>query len=197
MKILIFGMGNIGKSTVGELLAQKIGYDFIDMDTKIKEKYGTMLGFQDEYNDQYERDELRAEMISSWIQENENVVIALSPIAYLDAYEDFFEDTDIICFDLTDRTENIFKRLVFTDDNDNLLHIPQSYLNKHKAYYMQTNRWQPPYIPLLLSKPVPPDTFSGKHHSCFLPPHEDCGHGNNIPTPANTSSPRPPPHPPM
>ena len=125
MKILIFGMGNIGKSTVGELLAQKIGYDFIDMDTKIKEKYGTMLGFQDEYNDQYERDELRAEMISSWIQEKEN------------AYEDFFEDTDIICFDLTDRTENIFKRLVFTDDNDNLLHIPQSYLNKHKAYYMR------------------------------------------------------------
>ena len=108
MKILIFGMGNIGKSTVGELLARKIGYDFIDMDTKIKEKYGTMLGFQDEYNDQYERDELRAEMISSWIKENENVVIALSPIAYLDAYEDFFEDSDIICFDLKDRAENIF-----------------------------------------------------------------------------------------
>lgn len=94
MKILIFGMGNIGKSTVGEFLARKIGYDFIDMDAKIKEKYGTMLGFQDEYNDQYERDELRAEMISAWIQENENVVIALSPIAYLDAYEDFFEDSD-------------------------------------------------------------------------------------------------------
>lgn len=123
MKILIFGMCNIGKSTVGEFLARKIGYDFIDMDAKIKEKYGTMLGFQDEYNDQYERDELRAEMISSWIKENENVVIALSPIAYLDAYEDFFEDSDIICFDLTDRTENVFKRLEFTDDNDNLLHI--------------------------------------------------------------------------
>ena len=41
-----------------------------------------MLGFQDEYNDQYKRDELRAEMISSWIKEKENVVIALSPIAY-------------------------------------------------------------------------------------------------------------------
>lgn len=91
MKILIFGMCNIGKSTVGEFLARKIGYDFIDMDAKIKE--------------------------------NENVVIALSPIAYLDAYEDFFEDSDIICFDLTNRTENVFKRLEFTDDNDNLLHI--------------------------------------------------------------------------
>lgn len=101
-----------------------------------------MPGFQDEYNDQYECDELRAEMISFWIKEiwikeKENVVIALSPIAYLDAYEDFFEDSDIICFDLTDQAENIFKHLKFTDDNDNLLHIPQSYLNKHKAYYMQ------------------------------------------------------------
>ena len=91
-----------------------------------------MLGFQDEYNDQYKRDELCAEMISSWIQENENVVIALSPIAYLDAFDEFFEDADIICFDLTNRAENIIKRLEF----DNLLHIPQSYLNKHKAYYM-------------------------------------------------------------
>ena len=81
MKILIFGMCNIGKSTVGEFLVRKIGYNFIDMDAKIKEKYGTMLVFQDEYSDQYERDELRAAMISSWIKENENVVIALSPIA--------------------------------------------------------------------------------------------------------------------
>ena len=76
-------------------------------------------------------------MISSWIQEKENVVIALSPIAYLDAYEDLFEDSDIICFDLTYRAENVFKPLEFTDDNDNLLHIPQSYLNKHKAYYIR------------------------------------------------------------
>ena len=162
MKILIFGMGNIGKSTVGELLAKKIGYDFIDMDTKIKEKYGTMLGFQDEYNDQYERDELRAEMISSWIQENENVVIALSPIAYLDAYEDFFEDSDIICFDLTDRAENIFKRLVFTDDNDNLLNIPQSYLNKHKAYYMREIQADFDYFHTLYASKMDSISMDGK-----------------------------------
>lgn len=31
MKILIFGMGNIGKSTVGELLARKIGYDDVSI----------------------------------------------------------------------------------------------------------------------------------------------------------------------
>ena len=162
MKILIFGMGNIGKSTVGELLARKIGYDFIDMDTKIKEKYGTMLGFQDEYNDQYERDELRAEMISSWIKENENVVIALSPIAYLDAYEDFFEDSDIICFDLTDRAENIFKRLEFTDDNDNLLHIPQSYLNKHKAYYMREIQADFDYFHTLYASKMDSISMDGK-----------------------------------
>lgn len=162
MKILIFGMGNIGKSTVGELLARKIGYDFIDMDTKIKEKYGTMLGFQDEYNDQYERDELRAEMISSWIKENENVVIAPSPIAYLDAYEDFFEDSDIICFDLTDRAENIFKRLEFTDDNDNLLHIPQSYLNKHKAYYMHEIQADFDYFHTLYASKMDSISMDGK-----------------------------------
>ena len=162
VEILIFGMGNIGKSTVGELLAKKIDYDFIDMDVKIKEKYGTLLGFQDEYNDQYERDELRAEMISSWIQEKENVVIALSPIAYLDAYDEFFEDTDIICFDLTDRAENIFKRLVFADDNDNLLHIPQSYLNKHKAYYMREIQADFDYFHTLYASKMDSISIDGK-----------------------------------
>lgn len=46
MTILIFGMGNIGKSTVGELLVRKIGYDFIDMDTKIKKNMIRCLGFK-------------------------------------------------------------------------------------------------------------------------------------------------------
>lgn len=117
-----------------------------------------MLGFQDEYNDQYKRDELRAEMISSWIKEKENVVIALSPIAYLDAFDEFYEDSDIICFDLTDRAKNIFKRLEF----DNLLHIPQSYLNKHKAYYMREIQADFDYFHTLYASKMDSVSMDGK-----------------------------------
>lgn len=36
MKILLFGVSNVGKTTVGEILADKIGYDFYDIDFEIK-----------------------------------------------------------------------------------------------------------------------------------------------------------------
>lgn len=36
MKILLFGVSNIGKSTLGELLAKKLEYDFYDLDEEVK-----------------------------------------------------------------------------------------------------------------------------------------------------------------
>ena len=39
MIVLIFGMSNIGKSTTGKILAEKLGYHYFDVDDGIKEKY--------------------------------------------------------------------------------------------------------------------------------------------------------------
>ncbi|MFV0341973.1 MAG: shikimate kinase, partial [Anaerocolumna sp.] len=36
MKILLFGVSNVGKSITGELLAHRLGYDFYDLDEEIK-----------------------------------------------------------------------------------------------------------------------------------------------------------------
>ena len=36
MKILLFGVTNVGKSTVGELLAEKMNFSFYDLDEEIK-----------------------------------------------------------------------------------------------------------------------------------------------------------------
>ena len=44
MKNIIFiGMPGSGKSTLGVVLAKKLGYSFIDSDLVIQEKYGTTL----------------------------------------------------------------------------------------------------------------------------------------------------------
>ena len=38
MKILLFGVSNVGKSTVGKLLAERLGFDFFDLDEEIKRR---------------------------------------------------------------------------------------------------------------------------------------------------------------
>ena len=36
MNILIFGISNVGKTSVGKLIASKLNYDFYDLDEEIK-----------------------------------------------------------------------------------------------------------------------------------------------------------------
>lgn len=41
--ILLFGISNVGKTTVGELLSKKMKYTFFDLDEEIKKYYNTTL----------------------------------------------------------------------------------------------------------------------------------------------------------
>ena len=43
MSIILIGMPSCGKSTVGVLLAKKLGYEFIDSDLCIQKKHGKLL----------------------------------------------------------------------------------------------------------------------------------------------------------
>ena len=43
MSIILIGMPSCGKSTLGVLLAKKLGYRFVDSDLLIQEKTGKLL----------------------------------------------------------------------------------------------------------------------------------------------------------
>lgn len=45
MKVFIVGPGGVGKSTAGKILAEKLGYDFIDLDTEFMTKVGHIGDF--------------------------------------------------------------------------------------------------------------------------------------------------------
>ena len=39
MKILLFGITNVGKYTIGKMLSKELNYDFDDIDDEIKKQY--------------------------------------------------------------------------------------------------------------------------------------------------------------
>ena len=52
-------------------------------------------------------------------------------------YHNIVSRKDVLNVVLDDEDENIFERLVFTDDNDQILSDSVEYRNKHKAYYLR------------------------------------------------------------
>ena len=103
MKILLFGVSNVGKTTIGKLLAEKIKFSFYDLDDEIKKYYGITL--------------------EEFVHNFEKCIVA----------------DDILLIELCDSPENIFSRLVFSDEEDNL-YIDLQYKNEHKEYYMNEIR---------------------------------------------------------
>ena len=82
MKILLFGVSNVGKSTTGELLAERLGVTFYDLDDEIKAQPGMTLEEFVHTVDLRWRDHLRCCMINKFLQSEENLVLAVSPISY-------------------------------------------------------------------------------------------------------------------
>ena len=39
MNIMLFGISNVGKTTIWRIVADKLGYDFYDLDEEIKKCY--------------------------------------------------------------------------------------------------------------------------------------------------------------
>lgn len=51
MKILLFGITNVGKSTIGKILSKKLNYDFDDIDDEIKKRHKTIDIFQEKISE--------------------------------------------------------------------------------------------------------------------------------------------------
>lgn len=138
MIILLFGISNVGKTTVGKLLAKKLNYQFYDMDEEIRKYYHTTnIGFINRYKNLEDRDQRRAKLLKRLLKNKDHVVVAVTPISFFNDFYDIVFEDNVLSIELSDTVENIFDRLVFTDDDDKIKDDSREYAHVHKNYYMR------------------------------------------------------------
>ncbi len=139
MKILLFGMSCVGKTTTGKLLSEKLGWSFYDLDNEVRRRKGTTIENFVKSAPLRERDKVRGEIIREILALDEDLVLAVSPISYPESFSDALGAEDIILIELRDTPYHIFQRLVFSDEDDNI-YIDEKYRNAHKTHYMREIR---------------------------------------------------------
>lgn len=136
MKILLFVVSNVGKTTLGSMLAKRLGYNFYDLDEEVKREFHTTLEEFVHMENLRWRDQKRGRIIKKILSTNDNMVFAISPISYIDNFSTRIIVEDVLPIVLVDTPENIFERLVFSDENDKI-YTDDVYKNTHKEYYLK------------------------------------------------------------
>ena len=135
MKILLFGISNVGKTTIGTILAKELEYSFYDLDEEVKKEFQmTLEEFVHTENLRW-RDPKRGRIIKKIISKEENMVFVISPISYTDNFGKRITEDDILSIELVDTPANIFDRLVFSDIDDTI-YKDDDYKNQRRDYYM-------------------------------------------------------------
>ena len=120
MKILLFGISNVGKTTIGKILSKKLNCDFDDIDDEIKRRYGRIENFKLEYPWDYERHKEKGRILKEIIKKYEdNVIIAVSPIFYFRCFSSLLKEKDALLIELQDKPECVLERIEDLDENEN------------------------------------------------------------------------------
>ncbi|MEI3611557.1 shikimate kinase [Pseudogracilibacillus sp. SO30301A] len=138
MKIVLTGVSCVGKSTIGKMLADKVGYTFFDFDYEIENYFNHPISFlKREFLTEYNyRKEVRV-VLSKILEENEdNFIIAMPPSGLMDFYWRIIkQDDSLVTVVLKDRAKNILQRIRFYDDHSNPIEVELS--EESKRYYLR------------------------------------------------------------
>lgn len=128
MRVYLVGVTCVGKTTVGRLLAKRLGYEFLDFDEETKREFKKpLLALHKEaFNNKGYRD-LTKPLLARLLREHpSDVVIAMPPGGLFREYKSILDrdHPDVVTVWMRDSAENILKRIIFTDDYDNLITEP-------------------------------------------------------------------------
>ncbi len=138
MIIMLFGVSNVGKTSTGKKLAEKLNFLFLDLDEEIKKRFNTTLEkFIKDNPYTFERSKIKGKILKDLVSEyKDDFVIAVSPIYYSRNFNSLLDLKQVIAIELQDTEEHIFERLVFSDENDNV-YQDNEYKEKYKSHYIK------------------------------------------------------------
>jgi len=123
MIIALFGVTCVGKTTIGKIISEKLGYEFYDLDSELKSFYNdTITNIFSEYICGHTIDTKKAHVLQNILYKCVNkTVIAVSPIYYTNTYKQMFKDKNVFSIVLQDDPGSIADRMIYTDNDDNVI----------------------------------------------------------------------------
>ena len=129
MIIYLVGMSCVGKSTVGRMLAEKIGFTFFDLDEMTQEYYQKPIEvIQNESLTMYGYRKKASVVLDNIFSKNIDSVVSGTPaglkFSYLQVYKRHKVDKALYSIHIYDSFENVLNRLTFFDKDSNVVYEP-------------------------------------------------------------------------
>jgi len=124
MIIYLVGISCVGKTTIGRMLAEKIGYTFFDLDEEIQKYYKKPIErIQDDCLTMNGYREKASVVLDYLLSTSINSVISGTPsglkFSYLQVYKKHKVNRDLYSIHIKDSFENVLDRLTFYDKDSN------------------------------------------------------------------------------
>jgi shikimate kinase len=114
---------------------QSWGYAFYDLDEEVKKFMGTTLEEFVHTGTLFYRDQVRCQLINTITQSKTNIVLSVTPLSYPESIRHLFSSEDVFAIELQDSVQNIYDRLVFSDENDHI-YKDDAYRDAHRDHYL-------------------------------------------------------------
>jgi shikimate kinase len=138
MRVFITGVSCVGKTTIGSILASRLGYRFFDLDLEIERFFKTSIErLRNRFitGDSFRNEAARALMHVLGHPESRNCVIALPPSGLMGRYLRVLKRAGGTIIVLTDKAENILNRITFYDLDSRP--IEKQLTEKEKRLYLR------------------------------------------------------------
>jgi len=140
MIIYLVGMSCVGKTTIGRMLADSLGFTFYDLDYEIEKFYQNSIErIQNKCLGRHEFVRRGSIVLDKLFTKNIDCVISGTPsglkFSYLSVYKKHKKDKQLYSIHLYDSFENILNRLTFCDIDSNPIIVPINALKRRRYLY--------------------------------------------------------------